>query len=70
MSMSKREMAEEDRLRANTIATYAVQVIRGEVDPERANFGWLNGRGRREDVTREVFAAVDRYRITGPQMQA
>jgi hypothetical protein len=51
----------EDALRANTIATYAVQVIRGEVDPERANFGWLDHRGKREDVTREVIEAVERF---------
>lgn len=56
------EMDAEDRLRANTIATYAVEVIRGQIDPERANFGWENRHGRREDVTREVLEAVDRYR--------
>lgn len=64
------EMDQEDRLRANTIATYAVEVIRGKIDPERANFGWENSRGRREDVTREVLEAVDRYRSTGAQVSS
>jgi CRISPR/Cas system type I-B associated protein Csh2 (Cas7 group RAMP superfamily) len=56
------ERRSEDELRANTIATYAVEVIRGTADPEFANFGWVNRHGRREDVTREVLAAVDHYR--------
>lgn len=68
--MSSSEMAKEDRLRANTIATYAVEVLRGSIDPERANFGWENRFGKREDITREVLEAVDRFRITGPQVKA
>lgn len=64
---AKQKLA-EDRLRANTIATYAVEVLSGRIDPERANFGWEDRRGRREDVTREVLEAVDRFRSTGPRV--
>jgi hypothetical protein len=63
VNVNRSDIDEEDRLRANTIATYAVQIIRGQVDPEFANFGWQNRHGKREDVTREVLDAVDRYRV-------
>lgn len=62
MNLNGSQMAKEDRLRANTIATYAVGIIRGEMDPD-GSYGWVNWKGKREDVTREVLEAVDRFAI-------
>lgn len=62
MNLNRRQLDKEEKLRANTIATYVVGIIRGEMDPN-GSYGWVNWKGKREDVTREVLEGVNRFAV-------